>query len=432
MQGEAQVRLVFAGEILEGFQLDEVKRRVGEAFKLDEARIAAMFSGARTVLKRSLSATEATRYVAQLGRLGARVHIEPLQAAPALAVAPAPAAAPPLAAAAPLPALAPLEEEITCPSCGERQSKRVLCRSCATDMPRGIAAKKEEAERARADRLDAARAGGRWAPPRSAGGEVASSATVDAPPLLGLSFEGRLGRISYLNAGVLAWMGIALIGIGAAVLLPMWRSVLMLVPLGLAFLLFFIWALRVTALRLHDFNRSGWWVLVLFIPYVGAIMSLALMVVPGSAEENDYGEKPRRGNVVVAVVVLVVSVIALLAIGRVAMSSYDKYSERSARRAGQATETASAADTAADPAAMQQAAQYLSSPAALDAFSEYARAPTYKAFAASNSGAWGWRSGKTSAREAASSALAACEDNRKPYTSECRLVNVNGQWPKER
>jgi hypothetical protein len=135
---------------------------------------------------------------------------------------------------------------------------------------------------------------------------------------------------------------------------------------------------------------------------------------------------------VVAVTVLVVSLIALVVIGRMAMSSYDKYSESSA---GQATEANAEADAdasaAADPATMQHAAQYLSSPAALDAFSEYARAPTHKAFAASDGGAWGWRSGKASAREAASSALATCEEHRKPYTSECRLVNVNGQWPKE-
>jgi uncharacterized membrane protein YhaH (DUF805 family) len=449
MQGEAQVRLVFAGEILEGFQPDEVKRRFGASFKLDEARLAAMFSGARTVLKRSLSATEAARYVAQLGKMGARIHVEPLQAAPVIAAAPtaAPALAPASAnahasastaalpaAATSVPALAPLEEEITCPNCGERQTKRVLCRSCTTDMPRGIAAKKEDAERARNERLDAARAGGRWAPPRSAGGDLSSGATVDPPPMLGLGFEGRMGRVSYFNACGLAGLCLAWMGIGAARgLLPQRLSMLMLIPLGLALLLFLFWTLRVTVLRLHDFNRSGWWVLVSFIPYVGAIMCL-MGAVPGSPEENDYGEKPRRGNVVVAAVVLVLSLIALLVIGRMAMSSYDKYSERSAGQATEAnadSDTGADADADADPATLQHAAQYLSSPAALDAFSEYARAPTHKAFAASDSGAWGWRSGKASAREAASSALATCEEHRKPYTSECRLVNVNGQWPKE-
>lgn len=419
MEGEAQVRLVFAGEVIDGFQFDEVKRRFGEAFKIEGARLAAMFSGERTVLKRALPAGEATRYVAKLAALGARVHIEPLEGAkPAASPAPAPAAA------ALIPALAPLEEQITCPNCGERQPKQVFCRACTTDMPRGIAAKKEDADRARAERLDAARAGGRYAPPRSAGGEVSSGGTVDPPPMLSLSFEGRMGRISYLNAGGLAWLGIALIGIVAAVLLPIFRSMLVLIPLGVAGIVFFIWSLRVTALRLHDFNFSGWWALLTFIPYLGFVATLVLLFVPGSSDDNDYGDKPRQGNGLVAVAIVIVSTIALIAISRLAMSSYDQYSERAAERAAQQ-------GAAADAQAMQEAAQYLGSPAAVEAYSAYVREPNNKAFAVGGGGAVGWRAGQASMREATAQAMATCDANRAPYTSECRLVNVNGAWPKE-
>ena len=422
MEGEAQVRLVFAGEVIDGFQPGEVRRRFGEAFKIEGARLAAMFSGERTVLKRALPAGEATRYVAKLAALGARIHIEPLEgakSAPALTPAPAPAAA------ALIPALAPLEEQITCPNCGERQPKQVFCRACTTDMPRGIAAKKEDADRARAERLDAARAGGRYAPPRSAGGEVSSGGTVDPPPMLSLSFEGRMGRISYLNAGGLAWLGIALIGIVAAVLLPIFRSMLVLIPLGIAGIVFFIWSLRVTALRLHDFNFSGWWALLTFIPYLGFVATLVLLFVPGSSEDNDYGDKPRQGNGLVAVAIVIVSTIALIAISRVAMSSYDQYTERAAERAAQQ-------GAQADAQEMQEAAQYLGSPAAVEAYAAYVREPNNKAFAVGGGGALGWRAGLASMREATAQAMAACDANRAPYTSECRLVNVNGQWPKER
>jgi uncharacterized membrane protein YhaH (DUF805 family) len=420
MQGEAQVRLVFAGEVLKGFEPDEVKRRFGEAFKIEGERLAAMFSGERTVLKRALPAAEGARYAAKLGALGARVHIEPLQEAGPAPVAPAASAV-----AATLPVLAPLEEQITCPNCGERQPKQVFCRACTTDMPRGIAAKKEDAERARAERLDAARASGRYAPPRSAGGELSSGGTVDPPPMLSLSFEGRMGRISYLNAGGLAWLGIAIIGIVAAILLPMFRSMLVLIPLGIVGIVFFIWSLRVSVLRLHDFNFSGWWALLSFIPYLGIIATLVLLFVPGSSDDNDYGEKPRQGNGLVAVAILIGSVIALLAIGRVAMGSYDQYSQRAARRAAEQQ------PAGADPAELQRAAQYLSSPAALDAYAAYAREPNQKAFAAGGGGAFGWHAGQASQREAMSRALSACDANRKPYTSECQLVNVNGAWPKE-
>src|SRR5687767_5203624 len=100
---DARVHLVFRGEVHPGHQLDDVKRRLGQALKLDEARVGQLFSGARMVLKRSLQAHEAQRYVDQLARLGARIDVEPM-------AAPAPVPAP-LALA---PAKAPLEEQIVC------------------------------------------------------------------------------------------------------------------------------------------------------------------------------------------------------------------------------------------------------------------------------------------------------------------------------
>ncbi|MEO8155423.1 MAG: DUF805 domain-containing protein [Rhizobacter sp.] len=433
MEGGAQVRLVFAGEILEGFQRDDVKRRFGEAFKLDETRLAAMFSGGRTVLKRSLAQADAVRYVAQLKKIGARIHVEPLEAAqPAAAAAPTAAAPPPAMAA---PALVPLEEQITCPNCGERQPKRVLCRACSTDMPRGIEAKKEDADRARAERLAASRSG-RWSPPASASGEVFSEDLVDPPPILGLSFEGRMGRITYFNAGAVAWAALAAIGVVAAVLVPATRSVLAFIPLVLGFFVFFIWSLRVTVLRLHDLNLSGWWVLLNVIPLVLAVSlpsvsalswlgMLALLFVPGSAAENNHGPKPRQGNGLIAIVVAVVLVIGMVAVGRISMSAYDGYRKRSIR-ASQAQQ----ADAA--PGVSQRPDDYLHSPAAVEAFAQYAAEPKAKAFATSSNGAFGWRAGQGSLRDAATKAVAACDAERKAYTSACRVVNVDGYWVQQR
>src|SRR5688572_25026658 len=126
-----------------------------------------MFSGQRTVLKREMARDDAERYVARLHKLGMRVRVEALDA-PAVArpVPAAAAAAVSTTAAAPALSIAPLvpaEEEVECPNCGERQPKRfVLCRKCTTDIPRAIASRKEDAERARAERLAARQqAGGR-------------------------------------------------------------------------------------------------------------------------------------------------------------------------------------------------------------------------------------------------------------------------------
>ena len=43
--------------------------------------------------------------------------------------------------------------------------------------------------------------------------------------------------------------------------------------------------------RLHDTGRSGWWLLLYFIPCIGAI-ALLIMLCRKSDEDNKYGPKP--------------------------------------------------------------------------------------------------------------------------------------------
>ena len=102
---ETRVQLIFLGEILGGFRLEDVKRSLGELFKLDEAGQARLFSGARVVLKRSVDPAEAQRYVARLAKIGARLYIEPSGHAHAPAPDPQSRAQPAPALATPLPPL---------------------------------------------------------------------------------------------------------------------------------------------------------------------------------------------------------------------------------------------------------------------------------------------------------------------------------------
>lgn len=434
MDVQPQVRLVFAGEVLEGFAVDEVRRRFGELFKLEGERLAAMFSGQRTVLKREMARDDAERYVARLHKLGMRVRVEALDA-PAVArpVPAAAAAAVSTTAAAPALSIAPLvpaEEEVECPNCGERQPKRfVLCRKCTTDIPRAIASRKEDAERARAERLAARQqAGGRYAPPNAEVGEYASSGDlVDPPPMLSMSFEGRMGRVTYFNTWAVAMAGLVGLGIVAAVLVPA-IGALFAIPFFLGMVVFLVWGIRVNALRLHDLNRSGWWVLVTFMPYLGAVATLLLLLWPGNAEENDYGPKPRRGNVAAAVAVLVLTVVAFIVVFSVSRKYYSEYVERARQVQEQAGD-----EEQGPPGQVDARAQRMLSGPAAEAFRDmYMAAADNKAFAISGKSAYGFSTGKPSRREAITAALAACEERREPYTSNCRVVNVNGMWPKER
>jgi len=64
--------------------------------------------------------------------------------------------------------------------------------------------------------------------------------------------------------------------------------------LSLLFILaLFIPSLAVTIRRLHDTDRAGWWFLIAFVPLIGGIWLLVLMVLDGTPGQNQYGPDPK-------------------------------------------------------------------------------------------------------------------------------------------
>jgi uncharacterized membrane protein YhaH (DUF805 family) len=51
--------------------------------------------------------------------------------------------------------------------------------------------------------------------------------------------------------------------------------------------------LAVGVRRLHDSDRSGWWLLIAFVPIIGAIILLVFMVQDSQPGENQYGPNPK-------------------------------------------------------------------------------------------------------------------------------------------
>ena len=70
-----------------------------------------------------------------------------------------------------------------------------------------------------------------------------------------------------------------------------------LLGLGIIYLLYclaaFLPSLAVCVRRLHDTNRSGWWVLIGLVPIIGGIWLLILMVLDSTPGANNYGDNPK-------------------------------------------------------------------------------------------------------------------------------------------
>ncbi len=62
---------------------------------------------------------------------------------------------------------------------------------------------------------------------------------------------------------------------------------------GLYSLAVFIPGLALSVRRLHDIDKSGWWLLLLLIPIIGVITVLIFCVLDSKTEENKWGKSPK-------------------------------------------------------------------------------------------------------------------------------------------
>ncbi|MEU1481537.1 DUF805 domain-containing protein [Streptomyces sp. NPDC005760] len=56
---------------------------------------------------------------------------------------------------------------------------------------------------------------------------------------------------------------------------------------------FLLPGLAVTARRLHDTGRSGWWILFQFVPLAGPITLFVFSLLDGEPGDNKYGPNPK-------------------------------------------------------------------------------------------------------------------------------------------
>ena len=113
-------------------------------------------------------------------------------------------------------------------------------------------------------------------------------------------FTGRARRKEYWMFALLVVVASIVIGMVEGIL-GLSGTVAMYGPLSLLFMLaILIPSIAVGVRRLHDTNRSGWWMLIGLIPIVGSIVLLVFFVLEGTRGLNEYGPDPLEGERAVA------------------------------------------------------------------------------------------------------------------------------------
>jgi len=139
------------------------------------------------------------------------------------------------------------------------------------------------------------------------------------------SSKGRFGRMSYLAWGMLLalplWIVSAIIGVKAG--LSGAGTPPTIQPVFVIMEILYIFPMIMFAIRrLHDFDASGWWALLLIVPFVNALLGLVLLFRSGSEGSNRFGH-PRltrgwekvMGSIGIGFLILaVIGIIAAIAI----------------------------------------------------------------------------------------------------------------------
>jgi uncharacterized membrane protein YhaH (DUF805 family) len=109
------------------------------------------------------------------------------------------------------------------------------------------------------------------------------------------SFKGRIGRQQW-------WLNLLLSAIPTAILDSAWDQadsypVLLLIPLLFVSVAPVWWYLAVGVKRLHDCDMSGWWLLLLLVPYAGAVALFIIHgFIAGTQGNNRFGDPYGAGE----------------------------------------------------------------------------------------------------------------------------------------
>ena len=65
---------------------------------------------------------------------------------------------------------------------------------------------------------------------------------------------------------------------------------------GVALLGVIVPSIAVAFRRLHDTNRSAWWLLIAFLPLIGSVVLLIFYCLDGTPGPNRFGQDPKGRN----------------------------------------------------------------------------------------------------------------------------------------
>lgn len=113
------------------------------------------------------------------------------------------------------------------------------------------------------------------------------------------NFEGRARRSEYwyfqlVTFGIIL-LGYVLVFIGAATEIGLISGLGGAIA-GITGLALLVPSIAVAVRRMHDLGKSGWFICIYFIPFVGPFIMLYFLVQDSQPGANEYGPNPKTGG----------------------------------------------------------------------------------------------------------------------------------------
>ena len=105
-------------------------------------------------------------------------------------------------------------------------------------------------------------------------------------------FSGRASRKEYWMFTLIHFIISLLIGFVAGFIAGLTGIELFIYTGFIYALAVLIPCITVSVRRLHDIGKSGWWLLVAFVPFIGGIVLLIFALIPSEEGSNAYGPNP--------------------------------------------------------------------------------------------------------------------------------------------
>jgi uncharacterized membrane protein YhaH (DUF805 family) len=324
---EARYSILFDGVTLAGMPDKIVKANLARLFKRELSEIDALFGSDAVILKRGLSAEEATRYIQDLRQAGAIARKS--REVPEKPVPPKPA----VLALVDEPPKTNQDEAVkaTNPWDSPGNFWGASPASSGSSTSTSSANTRQNDARSRPSDLRQDEFFGGSAPPGSQSTRRSPASNGDYCALDYISVEGRLGRIRYLGWGFGGGLALAG-GFFCVAVLAALMGKLAIIPgviLGITGIAF---SITLTVRRLHDVNLSGWWILLPFIlvawgaltraqsPTLLGVLGIANLIITlylclkgGTFGNNNYGPPPPPNSLGVTILAFIVIILYALA-----------------------------------------------------------------------------------------------------------------------